>query len=131
MKSEQLRNEPLHFITDTISFQYLFLWAESIFKEIQRQKLTMTTKGKEARWTPPEESLCDWTLGPEDEEYALILNFVYKCANCTRKQQSKKILIAVKEHSDLAFSRVLPNWIQAKMCWQTYLGVDEIEMRLC
>jgi hypothetical protein len=109
MKSEQLWNEPLHFITDTISFQYLFFWAESIFKEIQRQKLMMTTKGKEARWTPPEDSLCDWMLGPEDEEYALILNFFYKCANCTRKQQYKKILVTVKEQSDLDFSRVLPD----------------------
>jgi hypothetical protein len=106
MKSEQLRNQPLHVITDTIGFQYLFFGPESIFKAIQRKKLMMTTKGKEARWTSPEDSLCDWMLGLEDEEYALILSFVYKCANCTRKQQPK-------------------------MCWQTYLGVNEIEMRLC
>jgi hypothetical protein len=128
MKSEQLRNQPLHVITDTIGFQYLFFGPESIFKAIQRKKLMMTTKGKEARWTSPEDSLCDWML---DEEYALIPNFVYKCANCTRKQQSKKILVTVKEHSDLDFSRVLADWIQPKMCWQTYLGVNEIEMRLC
>jgi hypothetical protein len=133
-KLKYLRNhEPLHFIVHTLGFDTLFYGRNSVISAIRNQEQYVRFHGKETEWKPyTGHAFTDMHLRPNEKRYALLLKFIYTCANYTRNRHSNKMLVTVKAHPDFCFdsftSSILGSEYQEE--GQRFRDIDEVEMRL-
>jgi hypothetical protein len=134
-KLKHLRNhEPLHFIVHTLGFDTLFYGRNSVISAIRSQEQYVRFHGKETEWKPyTGHAFTDMHLRPDEKRYALLLKFIYTCANYTRNRHSNKMLVTVKAHLDFCFDSFITSILSSEYQeeGQRFRDIDEVEMRLC